>query len=88
MTVRMNIDCNGCYQRIRRALLNMQGLESHLIDRKQHRVSVCGEFVPQDVAIKLRKRTNRRVEILEIKEVDAGGGGDPPPEGGGGGQQP
>jgi len=25
MTVRMNIDCNGCYQRIRRALLHMQG---------------------------------------------------------------
>jgi hypothetical protein len=25
MTVRMNIDCNGCYQRIRRALLDMQG---------------------------------------------------------------
>ncbi|CAL5006096.1 unnamed protein product [Urochloa decumbens] len=89
MTMRMNIDCNGCYQRIRRALLNMQDLESHLIDRKQHRVSVCGAFVPQDVAIKLRKRTNRRVEILDIKEVDAGGGGDPPPEGGGGGgQQP
>jgi hypothetical protein len=84
MTVRMNIDCNGCYQRIRRALLHMQDLESHLIDRKQHRVSVCGAFVPQDVAIKLRKRTNRRVEILEIKEVDAGAGGD----GGGGGQQP
>jgi len=25
MTLRMNIDCNGCYQRIRRALLQMQG---------------------------------------------------------------
>ena len=52
-------------------------------------MSVCGAFVPQDVAIKLRKRTNRRVEILEIKEVDAGGGGgDQPAEGGVGcGQQ-
>ena len=87
MTVRMNIDCNGCYQRIRRALLHMQDLESHLIDRKQHRVSVCGAFVPQDVAIKLRKRTNRRVEILEIKEVDAGAGGEGEPPAPGG-QQP
>uniref|UniRef100_A0A0E0ELS6 BAH domain-containing protein n=1 Tax=Oryza meridionalis TaxID=40149 RepID=A0A0E0ELS6_9ORYZ len=74
MTVRMSIDCNGCYQRIRRALLQMQDLDSHLIDRKQQRVSVCGAFVPQDVAIKLRKKTNRRVEILEIKEIDAGDG--------------
>lgn len=28
MTLRMNIDCNGCYQRIRRALLQMQGRHS------------------------------------------------------------
>ncbi|KAJ1268532.1 hypothetical protein BS78_07G142200 [Paspalum vaginatum] len=82
MTVRMSIDCNGCYQRIRRALLHMQDLESHQIDRKQQRVSVRGAFVPQDVAIRLRKRTNRRVEILEIKELDTGDRGDPPPAGG------
>ncbi|KAJ8459979.1 hypothetical protein OPV22_032905 [Ensete ventricosum] len=70
MTMRINIDCNGCYQKIRRTLLQMQELESHLIERKQCMVSVCGVFVPQDIAIRLRKKTNRRVEILEIKEVD------------------
>ncbi|RRT51771.1 hypothetical protein B296_00044358 [Ensete ventricosum] len=70
MTMRINIDCNGCYQKIRRILLQMQELESHLIERKQCMVSVCGVFVPQDIAIRLRKKTNRRVEILEIKEVD------------------
>lgn len=43
-------------------------LETHLIERKRSRVSVCGEFIPQDVAIKIRKKTNRRVEILEIQE--------------------
>ena len=55
-----------------------------MIERKQGRVSVCGAFNPQDVAIKMRKMTNRRVEILEVKEVDlsGGGGGD----GGGGGE--
>jgi hypothetical protein len=25
MTMRMNIDCSGCYQKIRRALLEMHG---------------------------------------------------------------
>jgi hypothetical protein len=49
-----------------------EDLESHMIDQKQQLVSVCGAFVPPDVAIKLRKRTNHRVEILEIKEVDVG----------------
>ncbi|KAF7072469.1 hypothetical protein CFC21_077588 [Triticum aestivum] len=86
MTLRMSIDCNGCYQKIRRALLQMQELESHLIDRKHGRVSVWGAFSPQDVAIKIRKRTNRRVEILELREAAGPGGGDE--QGAGGGQMP
>lgn len=69
MTVRMNIDCNGCYQRIRRALLQIRELDSHLIDKRLGRVMVCGAFSPQDVAIKIRKRTNRRVEILDVREA-------------------
>ena len=61
-------------------------LESHLIDRKNGRVSVWGAFSPQDVAIKIRKRTNRRVEILELREATGPGGGDE--QGAGGGQMP
>ncbi|KAG8056709.1 hypothetical protein GUJ93_ZPchr0002g26184 [Zizania palustris] len=76
MTLRMNIDCNGCYHKIRRALLQMQELEGHMIDRKHGRVSVCGAFSPQDVAIKIRKRTNRRVEILEVREAEPPAGGE------------
>lgn len=41
-----------------------------MIEKKQGTVVVCGAFIPQDIAIKLRKETNRRVEILEIKEVE------------------
>ncbi|KAL5201408.1 hypothetical protein ABZP36_035762 [Zizania latifolia] len=118
MTLRMNIDCNGCYHKIRRALLQMQGthgrslelseachgngpwpkladvacarcgfcaeLERHMIDRKHGRVSVCGAFSPQDVAIKIRKRTNRRVEILEVREAEPPAGGGSGGEGGAG----
>ncbi|EEE69680.1 hypothetical protein OsJ_29316 [Oryza sativa Japonica Group] len=83
MTLRMNIDCNGCYHKIRRALLQMQELESHLIDRKHGRVSVFGAFSPQDVAIKIRKRTNRRVEILEVRDAAP----PPPPAGDEGGRR-
>ncbi|KAK1263798.1 hypothetical protein QJS04_geneDACA011902 [Acorus gramineus] len=68
MVMRMNIDCNGCCRKIRRALLKMQELDSHLIERKKCRVSVCGTFSPQAVAIKMRRMINRRVEILEITE--------------------
>ncbi|XVF09629.1 hypothetical protein REPUB_Repub07fG0110600 [Reevesia pubescens] len=68
MVMRINIDCNGCYRKVRRALLDIQELDTHLIEKKQCRVSVCGQFIPQDIAIKIRKKTNRRVEILEIQE--------------------
>lgn len=40
-----------------------------MIEKKECRVSVYGRFIPQDVAIKIRKKTNRRVEILDIQEL-------------------
>ncbi|XP_028793894.1 heavy metal-associated isoprenylated plant protein 25-like [Neltuma alba] len=69
MVMRINVDCNGCYRKVKRALLKIPEMESHLIEKKQSRVIVCGSFVPQDVAIKIKKKTNRRVEILEIGDI-------------------
>lgn len=46
-------------------------MESHLIEKKMCRVSVSGNFIPQDLAIKIRKKTNRRVEILEIHDFSS-----------------
>ncbi|XP_039145278.1 heavy metal-associated isoprenylated plant protein 19 [Dioscorea cayenensis subsp. rotundata] len=69
MVMRINIDCNGCYRKVRRALLQIHELHSHLIEKKQCKVSVRGVFDPHDVAMKIRKKTNRRVEILEITEA-------------------
>ncbi|XVE91410.1 hypothetical protein REPUB_Repub01dG0007100 [Reevesia pubescens] len=70
MVLRLNIDCNGCYRKLRRILLNMKEIETHLIEKQQCKVSVCGRFRPSDVAIKIRKKMNRRVEILEIQEIN------------------
>ncbi|KAI3976918.1 hypothetical protein MKX01_008776 [Papaver californicum] len=67
MVLRLNIDCNACYRKLRRILLNMKDLESHLIEKRQNKLSICGRFAPQDVAIKIRKKMNRRVEILDIE---------------------
>ncbi|KAB2011948.1 hypothetical protein ERO13_D09G048600v2 [Gossypium hirsutum] len=74
MVMRINIDCNGCYRKVRRALLETQELDTHLIEMKQSKVSVCGKFKPQEIAIKIRKKTNRRVEILEIQEFSINNG--------------
>ncbi|OIW16008.1 hypothetical protein TanjilG_04543 [Lupinus angustifolius] len=69
MVMRINIDCNGCYRKVKRALLDMPDLEIHLLEKNQTRVIVCGRFIPQDVAINIRKKTNRRVEILNIQDL-------------------
>lgn len=70
MLLRINIDCNACCRKLRRIILNMKEIESHLIEKKECSVCVCGVFRPSDVAIKIRKKMNRRVEILEIQDCD------------------
>lgn len=40
-----------------------------MISKQERRIVLCGRFTPADVAIKLRKKMNRRVEILEIQEM-------------------
>ncbi|KAI3733985.1 hypothetical protein L6452_13444 [Arctium lappa] len=69
MVMRVNLDCNSCCKKMRRNILNMKEIEKHLIEKQENRVSVCGRFKPAEVAIKLRKKMKRRVEILEIEEV-------------------
>ncbi|OMP06770.1 hypothetical protein COLO4_07905 [Corchorus olitorius] len=69
MVLRLNIDCHGCYRKLRRILLNIKEIETHAIEKQECRVSLCGRFRPSDIAIKIRKKMNRRVEILEIQEV-------------------
>ncbi|KAI4350919.1 hypothetical protein L6164_005322 [Bauhinia variegata] len=71
MLLRINIDCNGCYRKVKRALLEIPEIETNMIEKKQSRVIVCGRFIPQDVAIKIKKKSNRRVEILEIQEMNS-----------------
>ncbi|KAF5745276.1 hypothetical protein HS088_TW07G00859 [Tripterygium wilfordii] len=70
MVMRINVDCNGCCRKIRRILLSMKEIETHLIEKQQRKVYVCGRFAPSDVAIKLKRKMNRRVEILEIQEFE------------------
>ncbi|KAI9088089.1 hypothetical protein K1719_030066 [Acacia pycnantha] len=69
MVMRINVDCNGCCRKVKKALLEIPEVESHLIEKKQSRVIVFGSFIPQDVAIKIKKKTNRRVEILDIGDM-------------------
>ncbi|KAK4260863.1 hypothetical protein QN277_003927 [Acacia crassicarpa] len=69
MILRLNIDCNACCRKLRRIVLNIKEIEKHMIEKEQRRLLVVGRFVPSDVAIHIKKKMNRRVEILEIQEI-------------------
>ncbi|OIW21932.1 hypothetical protein TanjilG_15256 [Lupinus angustifolius] len=47
----------------------MKEIETHMIEKQKRTVCVCGRFVPADVAIRIKKKMNRRVEILEVEEL-------------------
>ncbi|CAJ2648398.1 heavy metal-associated isoprenylated plant protein 36 isoform X1 [Trifolium pratense] len=70
MIMRINVDCNACCRKLRRIILRMKAIETHLIEKQQRRVCVCGRFVPADIAIKIKKKMKRRVEILEVQEFE------------------
>lgn len=67
--------CYCCYY------LNDEAIEKHLIERERHRLIVFGRFKPSDIAIKIRKKMNRRVEILDVEEMEPEPAADqnPPP---------
>lgn len=44
-------------------------IETHSIEKQENMVMISGRFIPADAAIKIRKKMNRRVEILEIQEL-------------------
>ncbi|KAL3510816.1 hypothetical protein ACH5RR_030217 [Cinchona calisaya] len=69
MVMKINLDCNACCRKMRRIILRMKEIETHAIEKQHLSVIVCGRFVPADVAIKIRKKMKRRVEILEIQEL-------------------
>ncbi|XP_016465691.1 heavy metal-associated isoprenylated plant protein 9 isoform X2 [Nicotiana tabacum] len=67
MVMRVNLDCPSCCRKMRTIILRMKEIEMHLIEKQHNRVSIFGRFDPADIAIRIRKRMKRRVEILDIQ---------------------
>lgn len=44
-------------------------VDTHMINKKERQVIVCGRFRPSDIAVKLQKKMKRRVEILEVQDL-------------------
>uniref|UniRef100_A0A1J3J852 Heavy metal-associated isoprenylated plant protein 26 n=1 Tax=Noccaea caerulescens TaxID=107243 RepID=A0A1J3J852_NOCCA len=72
VVMRLNLDCNACCRKVRRIIINMKEVDTHMIDKKERQIIVCGRFRPSDVAVKLQKKMKRRVEILEVEDLAGG----------------
>ncbi|XP_020881714.1 uncharacterized protein LOC9311355 isoform X2 [Arabidopsis lyrata subsp. lyrata] len=75
VVMRINLDCNACCRKARRIIINMK-VDTHMINKKERQVILCGRFRPSDVAVKLQKKMKRRVEILEVEDLANGHGGE------------
>ncbi|CAH2045464.1 unnamed protein product [Thlaspi arvense] len=72
--MRINLDCNACCRKVRRIIINMKEVDTHMIEKKERKIIVCGRFRPSDIAVKLQKKMKRRVEILEVEDITGGHG--------------
>jgi len=65
LVLKIRMDCNGCFKKVRRGLLNIHNIYSHWIDRKESTVKVEGSFDPDEMVKTIAKKTGRRVQVLD-----------------------
>ncbi|XP_022761197.1 heavy metal-associated isoprenylated plant protein 19 [Durio zibethinus] len=64
---KVSMHCNACERTVAKAISKLKGVEKFMTDMNKHKVIIIGNFDPQKVSKKLRKKTGKKVEIL-IKE--------------------
>ncbi|XP_065855023.1 heavy metal-associated isoprenylated plant protein 3-like [Euphorbia lathyris] len=86
---KVDMHCEGCCKKIRRAVKHLEGVESAKTDRQSNKLTVTGEVDPEKVKArlekKMKKEVRRRRKTLRksIEQIvspqpkkDAGGGGE------------
>ncbi|RCV34394.1 hypothetical protein SETIT_7G156900v2 [Setaria italica] len=71
--------CDACERKVRRTISNCEGVETVEVDREENKVTVTGDFEPEVVVKKIKKKTGKKVEILilEKDEEEEGMGQEP-----------
>ncbi|MBA0703883.1 hypothetical protein Golax_016177 [Gossypium laxum] len=60
--IKVKMDCDGCERRVRNSVINMRGVKTVDINRKQSRLTVTGNVDPNRV-LKRVKNTGKRAEF-------------------------
>ncbi|XP_024989102.1 heavy metal-associated isoprenylated plant protein 28-like [Cynara cardunculus var. scolymus] len=58
----VNMDCHGCERKVRKALRNMNGVESIDIDMNMQKVTVSG-WIDQEKVLRKVRRTGKKAEL-------------------------
>ncbi|XP_065855016.1 heavy metal-associated isoprenylated plant protein 3-like [Euphorbia lathyris] len=74
---KVDMHCEGCCKKIRRAVKHLEGVESAKTDRQSNKLTVTGEVDPEKVKKRLEKKMKKEVQIVSSQpKKDAGGGGE------------
>ncbi|KAI6698070.1 hypothetical protein NL676_018189 [Syzygium grande] len=81
VVLKMDMHCNGCAKKVRRAVRNFDGVEDVKVDSVGNKLTVTGKVDPAKIKEKLEEKTKKKVEIVSPQpKKDGGGGGDKKPE--------
>ncbi|RLM65235.1 hypothetical protein C2845_PM16G11670 [Panicum miliaceum] len=67
--LKVYMHCDACERKVRRTINKVEGVETVEVDREEKRVTVTGDFEPEKVVKKIKKKTGKKAEIL-IPEED------------------
>ncbi|XP_065855021.1 heavy metal-associated isoprenylated plant protein 3-like [Euphorbia lathyris] len=70
---KIDMHCEGCCKKIRRAVKHLEGVESAKTDRQSNKLTVTGKVDPEKVKARLEKKMKKEVEIVSPQpNKDAG----------------
>ncbi|XP_050235702.1 heavy metal-associated isoprenylated plant protein 19-like [Mercurialis annua] len=67
---KISMYCNACERMVAKIISKFKGVETFTTDMNKHRVIVIGNMNPQKLLKKLKKKTNKRVEIISKKNEE------------------
>ncbi|CAL1372974.1 unnamed protein product [Linum trigynum] len=87
---KMDMHCEGCAKKIRRAVKHMEGVEDVKTDCSANKLTVTGKVDPGRVKARVEEKMKKQVDIVSPQPKKEGGGAPPAGDkmGGGGGAPP
>ncbi|XP_021619262.1 heavy metal-associated isoprenylated plant protein 5 [Manihot esculenta] len=70
---KMNMHCEGCAKKIRRAVKRLEGVEAVKTDCEGNKLTVTGKVDPEKVKARVEEKTKKKVEIVSPQPKKDGG---------------